>query len=283
MRAHHWSGSDGRVIVERCGQGLRVELEEPPAAPAPLHASVAAAGVAPGFTPLFALRALAKSFDDVLLARLESLAHEGAGMYPGLFATLATVRDVLPPGSTARGLLDAAGVLVGDELPDDREAALRARKFLATFRQDRERSTPIGFYTKSPELSRLFQHDRLLQVALDDETADALERALSPQPLREAYERHLALIAGVTNRLVGPSVLQAGRGRSLLPASDSREKEIVESMFAASAPPPGFDLTREIVVRIRDGRFDTTPRNGEGFYVHQQHAAAALLDRKSVV
>lgn len=71
--------------------------------------------------------------------------------------------------------------------------------------------------------------------------------------------------------------MQPGRGRALLPASGSREKEIVESNFAASAPPPGFDLTREIVARIRDGRLATTPRNGEGFYVHQLHAAAALL------
>ena len=277
MRERGWRQSGHRVIVERSGHGLRIELEEPSDAPEPLHASVAAAGVDASFTPLFALRALAKSFDDMLLARLEVLAHEGAGTYPGLFATLESLREELPGGSSARGLLDAAGVLLGDEMPADRESALRARRFLATFRADRERSTPIGFYTKSPELSRLFQHDRLLQTELDDETADALASALARSPLREAYARHLALIAGVTNQLASPSVIVYGRGRAVLPPSSSREKELVESMFAASAPPPDFELTRELVARIRDGRLDTTPRNGEGFYVHQLHAAAALL------
>jgi hypothetical protein len=171
---------------------------------------------------------------------------------------------------------------MGDELPDARESALAARMHLAKFRADRERSTPIGFYSRTMELRRLFQHDRLLQGQLDADTVEALRAAIIDDPtLREDYRRHLALIAAITNRLASPSVIDEGRYPRLVPASGSREKEIVEELFESSPPPPGFELVREIIARIRDGRLDTTPRPAEGFYQHQQHANAALLQPES--
>ncbi|MBX7192452.1 MAG: hypothetical protein K1X94_10350 [Sandaracinaceae bacterium] len=260
---------------------MHAELTEPEPRDDPrLYARIADLGVDARFTPLFALRSVAKSFDDALLARIEHLAHEGMGTYRGLYDVLGALRVKLAVGTSARGLLDAAQSLVDDALPTDRVAALGARKHLAPFQLARERSTPIGFYTRSDALRRIFRHDRLLQTPLEAETREALAAALGEDStLRADYERHLALVAGVTNRFALPSVLapEDRRGNALLPASTARENEILEELFASTAPPSGFSLVGELVSRIRDGRLDTAPRSDEGFYVHQLHAAASLL------
>ncbi len=227
MAEHTFSSGPYRVIVDPHGQRLHAEL--PPddgfrPRDERIYPRVSETGIDATFTPLVALRAVAKSFDDQLIERLETLAHEGVATHPGLFAILETIRARLPSGSNARGLLDAARSLMGDELPADAQASRAARMHLAKFRADRERSTPIGFYTRTMELRRLFQHDRLLQAELHEDVVEALRAAIvDDPPLRDDYRRHLALISVITNGLVSPSVIDHGESPRLVPASGSRE------------------------------------------------------------
>lgn len=247
--------------------------------PAPLFPSVAAAGVTSRFTPLFAMVAKAKAFDDRLYARIERLAHDGVGRHPGLYELLAQVRERLEPGSKMRGLLDAAAHLTGSELPESGPAKLRARKWLASFLKNSKTSKPIGFYAASEYLSKVFKHDRLLQEKLEQEDGAVLRSAIEAKPeLYAAYQSHLRLVSRLTGSLAVASVLDASAEKvALLPASDSPERRLIDEMFGTTSIPDGFHLGTELISRIRDGRLRTEPTAEDGWYAHQFHAMAALL------
>lgn len=246
---------------------------------APIHPSVSRAGVDATFTPLFALIAKAKKFDDRFYAALETVLHDGAGEHPGLHELLDAIRVRLPTGTPARGLLDAAKHLAGAELPEEGQARLRARKWLAGFLPDAKKSRPIGFYAESEELQRIFRHDRLLQSELEPDDANALADLIDLAPdLRQRYRDHLRIVETLT----GPRALASvedrfAARRALIPPSESAEGRVVKELFGGRSVPPDFHLGRELVERIRGGRLATTPRSGDGWYAHQFHAIAALL------
>ncbi len=298
---------DLRVVVDRGGQRLLAELDEqaawderPPRPPgavggygpesilvlesgnqwrAPLHASVAAAGLKASFTPLFALAAKAKRFDERLYASVERLSHEGAAEHGGLFALLEAIGAQLGGGSAARGLFEAAAHLAADPPPLRGTASAPARKWLAKFLTDPKRSKPIGFYAESEALARVFRHDRLLQSSLEPHDAAAVRAVLDREPgLRAAYRRHLSLTAQLSGPPALPSVEAADAEEcAVLPPSDSAEARLIKQLFGAASVPAGFGLGAELVLRLRDGRLRSEPGADEGWYAHQFHAIAALL------
>lgn len=295
MRAfrHGWSW----VRVDPRGQIVRAELDdaagwrERPPTPAhdgkgivlldaghrwqaPLHASVAASGALAGFVPAFALIAKAKRFDDRFIAAMDRLAHRGLGPHIGWTALLATLRPRL--AGNARALVDAARSFVGDEVAADGAERLAMRKWVRDFERDPMRSRPIGFYAESDDLARLFKHDRLLQTELAPHDADAIAGALGAE--RDSYGALLALAETVTGpRAIGSVEDRTADKRALLPASDSIEGRMIKELFSSRPVPDGFRVVEELVARIRDGRIDTTPRPGDGWYAYKQHAIAALL------
>ncbi len=248
----------------------------------PLFPTVERAGVDASFTPLFALTAQAKYFDDRLMVRVEQLAHESSVAGSGLLAALEALRRAVPSGP-ARGLLDAARHLLGHEVPQFGPEALHAERYLRAFELDEKRSKPLGVWAQSPRLRDLFRHDRLLQEAFDHELAAIFRSEISNLPeAREAYARYLALsrvlsgpptVAPVTEEWSGDDSQQF----ALLPAADSHESRLVRELFTGQPVPRDFKLANELMARIRDGRLDTTPREESSWYEHQQHAAAALL------
>lgn len=235
--------------------------------PARLYPSVAAAGVNEHFTPLFALVAKAKRFDDRLMAALEALTHHGAGEHGGLYELFAQLRTQLAAGSRMRGLLDAAASLAHGTTTD---ADLNARKWLAKFHADKLASKPIGIYTDTEDMERVFRHDRILQTELREEDVAAIQAALHASPaLLAEYEWHQRITTTVTGPLV--------KRLAVLPPSDSAENRLIKALFGFQPIPDGFELGPELVTRIRDGRLETTPKPNEGWYAHQFHAIAALL------
>ena len=272
-----------RFEVDLCGQLIHAEIEENGGwmdrPSTPLSASVAETGITSSFTPLFAMAVKAKAFDDRLYAKIEQLAHEGVGKHQGLFELLAKTREQLAPGSNMRSLLDAAAHLTGAELPQSGPAKFRAKKWLSRFLKDGKASKPIGFYSTSESLSRLFKHDRILQQKITQEDAGVIRKLFEKQPeLRAAYQSHLRLVSRLTGELATASVLDAAAEQcAILPASDSPEGRLLKQLFGNNSIPDGFHLGTELVSRIRDDRLRTEPTVDSGWYAHQFHAIAALL------
>ena len=284
MSIHDFLHDGRRVRVDRAQQVLFAELSEALVEEEyTLYPSVASVDAWPGFTSSFALAAKAKHFDDQVMACLEHLMHDGAGEHPGLFRVLERLRAHVPEGTVARALLDGARHLAGGELPAETSPRLQARRLLAPFVRDRLSSRPIGIYAESDALGRIFRHDRFLQQGLSVADAAPLRRGFLEAPdLLEDYERHLKLVAGVTGPLALPSVLYGeGPFVALVPASGSLENQLIDELYGAASVPDGFSLGRELIARIRDGRLVTRPTEGDAWYRHQLHAAAALLEPES--
>src|SRR5262249_16062412 len=60
------------------------------------------------------------------------------------------------------------------------------------------------------------------------------------------------------------------------PPSTAREAVLFEKLFPLGLP-PGADLMRELIVRIRSGAVDLRPRPDSGWYDHQVYALETLL------
>lgn len=289
-----------RLVVDTTGQRLRAEVDPEGGAdgpalfdedidedfdsegawPAPLHSSVTAAGLTSSFVPLVALAAKAKAFDDRLMAALEGVLHDGAGEFEGLYSWLPRLRGAVEAGTVGRGLLDAAAHLCGEPVPTPTKQRLQCRRWLAKFKKDPSASRPLGIYTQTEALADAFRHDRLLQAQLDLDDAEPLRLALESHPdLLLRYRAHLALIARITNPLAHPSVLDAcAENVRFLPPSDALENRLVLELFGNAPVPDGFELVPELVAQLRAGGVSSVPEDDDGWYAHQFHANAALLE-----
>lgn len=294
-----------QVIVDRRNQQLSAEIDEhphwterppldeggeelgdgaistpPDSWQAPLHASVAEAGVTRHFTPAMALSQKAKRFDDRLMATVEQMAHDGLGRLMGKRTLLRRLSVAVGEAERARGLLDAAAEL--DGRPAEGRRRLAARRWLKGFLTDPMLSKPLGIYGEDEELSRIYRQDRLLQTPLEPDVSEPLRAAIeADDTLAEGYRWQLAIAHGLTGPEARPPVTDPPDSEgtnALFPPSESAEGRLIKSLLGGQPVPEGFDLGRELVERIRDGRLDTTPGPGGSWYAHQLHAMAALLD-----
>jgi hypothetical protein len=230
----------------------------------------------------------AKQFDDGLYAAVDLAAQRGAGRYLGKTDLLTRLARALAPGAPARSGNADTMILAACRLggvpaagPKGMDAAVEAA--LGTFRGDALRSKPIGFYTWSAPLAAIFQQDRMLQTELKGAAGiAAVARAMHDDPsARAAYERYLALVAGLTNPLTGPDLrgalanLDAGRavfpeqGISFFPASRAHETDLVMKLYGNRPIPQGFNLMDELIRRVRTGAIDLAPTAASGWYDYQ--------------
>ncbi|MCP3105417.1 hypothetical protein LZ198_41800 [Myxococcus sp. K15C18031901] len=240
-----------------------------------------------GWAPLMAFSFKAKAFDDGLSAAIDLLAQAGAPGLPGKRGLLEALYGALRPRATASSdgalertlaLLHTALTLTGEFAESDRNLRLLGMKRLRDFEADPAVSRPLGFYAWSPRLRAVFKQDRLLQEVLEGGVAELLRQALqSDAGLSRAYQAHLSLMWGLSNRPSRRPVDGDGPERCFFPPSDSHEGRLVERLFQDVAPPEGFQLVDELVLRIRDGRLETTPAPEAGWYDHQFHALTPLL------
>ena len=158
------------------------------------------------------------------------------------------------------------------------------------FFADELRSKPIGFYTWSEELARIFREDRLLQSDIGDagDLVQVAETLRAAPLLRASYEACLRLPERLTNMLAygdlraAMTALDAGRpvargATAFFPPSIAHETQLVKRLFGDRPIPGGFDLSKALVQAVRSGAIDLTPSESSGLYDVQTWALETLI------
>jgi len=251
---------------------------------------------APGFVPAALLLMKAKQFDDGLYAAIELTAQHGAGPFPGKAYLLSTLADRLvqvsgQPSSPAVAVLLGACELGGLLIPSVVERTGELKELIEKYLADARLSKPIGFYTWTSDLEKIFRQDRLLQTPLTEpkawsEVCDVLQQN---SRLRDTYATYLNFLARLTNPLrendlrgLVPGSQQArlpdtAEGWSFFPPSRSRETDIFEQMYRFRPVPDGFDLMEELIRRVRQRTITFRPTPQSGWYDYQSWSLEPLL------
>lgn len=230
----------------------------------------------------------AKQFDDGLYAAVELVAQRGSGKFAGKVELLAKLADALskaelPGKGNAIPTILAAGRLGGHTAQFDKPLEAAVVQTVATFRTDSLRAKPLAFYTWTPELTSIFQQDRMLQMELtgNAQITAVLAALHSDDKLRETYESYLKLVSGLTNPLAKADLrpllsgLDNRQSPSLedmvhfFPPSQAHETDLVMRLYGNRPIPEGFSLADELLVRIKSGDIDLTPRPTSGWYDYQ--------------
>jgi hypothetical protein len=232
----------------------------------------------------------AKQFDDGLVAALAQASFQGKS--PKLPDHRAVVRRLLArlgPESPAAPFLAAGLALVGEQTKLPPEAEQEKTSWLRAFEANEVLSKPISVYTWTKTLSAAYRFHHFFQQAFDrrDLTIPrAIAQALGDdKDLHADYQRAVAFDSGLTNPpecLVVTDLLDAtrepvlGQGVALFPPSMTPEGELFAKLFPDGLP-PGTDLMRALIERIRSGAVDLTPKKASGWYDHQVYALETLL------
>lgn len=204
----------------------------------------------------------AKLFDDSLYAAVElAIQPRKASLVAGL--------------GRASPLLAAAAKLGGLDAQTSSAAQEIAREFLS----DPVKSKPLGFYTWSEDLRRIFQQDRLLQERLEPADLEALTAALDADPPAKAvYQDYLGFVARLTNPLATdkPPLFNADAAY-FFPPSRSCEGDLMTHLFGDRPIPDGFSLVDEVMRRVRNGSLTLEPSPNSGWYGFQSWALEALI------
>lgn len=243
----------------------------------------------------------AKQFDDGLYAAVELAAQKGAGPFAGKAALLqglarrlaAAPVPKVPATNDITAMLLAACRLGNVPVAEGRQWESAAASIEAEFLGNPLRSKPLGFYTWSGPLTRIFRQDRLLQTELDNAASiERLARALAADPRDQAtYEAYLSLVDRLTNPhgslddlrgalrslAAGNPAALPSKGVALFPASRSHEAELVMKLYGDRPIPEGFSLVDEMVRRIRSGQIDLRPTDRSGWYDYQTWALGPLV------
>jgi hypothetical protein len=214
----------------------------------------------------------AKQFDDGLYAAVELAAEEGLGAMTGKRALLERVLERLSGKGRARHVVEAAALLGGVREKGSLEAEAEAASFLA----DPLRSRPLGFYTWSERLERIFRQDRMLQSDLRE--ADDLAALAAIVSGDAAYAAHVALPSRLTNPLACADLRDPGDEGAVafFPPSIAHETELVKRLYGDRPIPDGFSLTKELASAIRAGSVDLAPTPESGWYDVQTWALETL-------
>ncbi len=296
-------GSDGkkyRLVLDLKGVGYELSVPEDKvygrggkAPPVELRPSFGALSPTWGsYLPAVALALKAKQFDDGLVAAVDLALEKGIGPLP---AKARLLQQMLAAFLKA-GALEAAAVvqaalrLRGVSAGKGNKLADRVERLLA--RRTVVQRTPLGVYTWSEALRRIYLSDKVLQMPLAGmpAAADRAAQALTGRPkVVEAYERYLELAAKLTNGFrigdLRPGIQAARSGGrvdwpgkvALFPPSRSPETDLVLRLFGARPVPKGFKLADVIVEKIRAGALSLKPRADSGWYARQLYALEALL------
>ncbi len=259
---------------------------------APLYPTLSSIPKHISFVSASVLASKAKQFDDGLLAAVENLAQNGTKEFTGkreMFQDVLTELEELEKKAEVkkedlnycRGFLYAAMLLGGIEAEESKTIKEIAEKIKSSFLKDKLRSKPIGFYTRSKELSQIFQQDRLLQEKLKWERAGILAQGLSP--VKESYKAYLDLVSKLTNPFTEESLIYGLEALDFkgdccfFPPSSSHETELIKKLYGSSPIPEGFSLIDELIKRIREGKINLAPKHTSGWYDYQVFALEPLV------
>ena len=259
-----------------------------------------------------------KPFNDGLYAAVEL---EAEASKRSLFTTLAARLTTLAAGAPANSrpafddalvLVGAAQILAGETPSVDATVQTRAQSRARAFQADAWLSRPIGFYTWTAELGRVFTRDRFLQNRDDGESFGAFAAiafALSQDAaLLADYQRVTGLYAGLTNpfnsygvdalipfvpdqaALAEPVAIETAFRNAttalkacvyvpvaFLPPSRSKDSNYFDEQFCFSPPVPGTNLLDVLIDAVRSGDLDLAPATDGGWYEYQLYALETLL------
>lgn len=274
----------------------------------------------PGFVPAAILMMKAKQFDDGLYAAVELAAQNGMGRFAGKASLLAALAERLirsgsgEPSAAVVALL-AACTLGGLSVPSAVEKQAAVMAAVARFLDQGQNSKPMGFYTWTSELEKIFRQDRLLQTSFPDpgwiksldrnqEAETRLRTAAEVAArewsqvcnlleqdacLRDTYATYLDFIARLTNPLrendlrsfvagsTGRQPPDPDEGWAFFPPSRSRESDLFERLYRGRSIPDGFDLMKELIRQIRAGAITSRPTGQSGWYDYQTWSLEPLL------
>lgn len=242
------------------------------------------------------LSAKAKQFDDGLYAAVELAAQSGCGKLSGKGVLLKEIADYLgaqhlsEKSNVQQVMLGAAKL--GDlhiNVPDDLSASIDVQ--ISDFMKDEVSSKPIGSYTWSDSLKRIYRQDRMLQSELkgSDGIASLVGFFRKDELAQRAYVDQLALASSLTNPFrkedLRSYLIGAGRqanefpnqNRYFLPPSASHEDELLQKLYGNKPIPDGFVLIDEMVNRIRSGKIKLAPRKDSGWYDYQVWSLEPLV------
>jgi len=290
------------LTLDLSGQVLRLDIPEDlefghqrSSQAAPLHRSFSELKGAESFLSAAALAYKAKQFDDGLYAGVELAANSGAGGFPAKKDLLDQMINVLSQGDMegeglqAASILTAAAQLGGLRVAVPGVLARSADKMKQEFLSDPARSKPLGFYTWSEDLVRIFRQDRMLQTEMNEPAALLLARFLGRETSWiNSYAAALGFAEKLTNPLAWSDLrkvaadLAAGRKVevkskiSFFPPSVSPETELIKKLYGNRPIPEGFNLADEMVRRIRSGELSLQPGSTSGWYDYQIFALEPL-------
>jgi len=205
--------------------------------------------------------------------------------------------------------------LGGGELPKLPEGARELqKKYEKDFLDEAIRSKPVGFYTESEELGRIFRQDRFCQGYVETDSAIVMAKVLLLNPaLRKEYQAILAINGELTNPAARFSVddvcdykgyfndpgqlttemlksakwkvlQQRGAGRESIeeliqffPPATSKENELFAKIYNYSGELPQHNIMNRLIRAIRSGEIDLEPKEDSGWYDYQIYALETLL------
>lgn len=235
--------------------------------------------------PLMAFAHKAKLFNDWLYATLDSAAFLGdcpvlgkQALVKHLASSLKDKDEIL----SAKALLYAAQSLGDGAVIEGLSGKLRllTKKQLKSFEKDALKSKPIGFYSESELLQRLFRHDRILQTKLKAAEAERLAAAIAQANLSEAYNWHLRAIESLTGKhamLPVSSLIVPDEMYSLFPPSKAPETDLIKKLYGTRPIPEGFCLLDEVIARVKDDRLSLKPEADDGWYLRELYALESFL------
>lgn len=261
------------------------------------------------FVPAAALAMKAKQFDDGLYAAVDLALQKGSSKRLGrrrflrILAERIAAEKIKPhEKSNVQLVLAAAAHLSGEEPELPPELRSSSNAYLQPFLASEIQSKPIGFYSWSSELQRIFRQNRMMQSRLSgyDGVQCLIELLGSDQALKESYVNHLAFVSRLSNPYKSSDLRPFLRGESLntykvrhsleadnlihasemicfLPSSCSPEDNLLQKLFRDKAIPDNFNLIDELITRIRSAKLSLSPQKDSGWYDHQLWALEAFL------
>jgi hypothetical protein len=259
-----------------------------------------------------------KPFNDGLYAAVELEVETSKRSLLTALATRLTAlaaaapANVRPAFDDASVLVGAAQILAGEPPSTDAAVKTRAQSRASAFQADAWLSRPIGFYTWTSELGRVFTRDRFLQNRDDGESLGAfgaIAYALSQDAtLLVDYQRVTGVYAGLTNpfnsygvdalipyvpnqaALAEPAAIESAFliakpalkacayvPVAFLPPSRSKDSNYFDEQFCLTPPAPGTNLLDVLIDAVLSGDLDLAPAADGGWYDYQLYALETLL------
>ncbi|MDQ1256470.1 MAG: hypothetical protein QG656_1066, partial [Candidatus Hydrogenedentes bacterium] len=178
--------------------------------------------------------------------------------------------------------LELGGV---ERLPLPANAAALQRTYVANFLNAPIDSKPVGFYTQSPDLEKIFRQDRFCQRPISLPAARVMAQTLFADPaLLAQYRAVLALYAHLTNPISDEFlsvedvlVLPVCTNTiALFPPGTSMENRLYRQLYQDSEL-PNENIMNRLIRAIRSGEVDLTPSADSGWYDYQIYALETLL------